>query len=171
MVKKLFILFLLCSLFSKYVNAQNRQHKYSVGPEILISVGGELSSSYDFLMGVRGNYFLKKHEQFDIFLNGGVSTDFSNLDSRRIQSDLQIGSSWNDDKRLSFYASVGGIYIHESHSLLLITGRHDWQNSVYGITGNIGTNLKVYKSFNFQLFFKQTNMSYSSVGIGLNYSF
>jgi len=170
MVNKLLIQLLLSCLFTGYTIAQESLPKYIIGLESQFLVGGETNASYDFLIGGRGNYFLERKKRFDIFLSAGFATDVFNADSRLISGDIQLGTFWNYENRLSLFASFGGHYMYESHSLILIEDQRNWQNSIIGITASAGVNFKLVQFLRIQLFFKQTNLDFSAVGIGLNYS-
>jgi len=171
MVNKLLIQCFLCCLLAHYANAQSDHPKYIVGVETQFLVGGQTNASYDFLLGASGIFLLKKKKQFTVFSSIGFATDIFNTDSRLISGDIQMGSFWSPAKKFSLFVGLGGHYIHESHSLLLIEGQHNWQNSIMSVTGNAGFNIRLFHSLDLQIFFKQTGLVYSSIGAGFNYSF
>ena len=53
---------------------------------------------------------------------------------------------------------------------LLAEKKHNWRKSTLGVSGNLGLRLRLLNSFNLNLFLKQTNLIYTSIGMGLHYS-
>ena len=168
---KLLIQCFLCCLLAQHTYAQSDDSRYIVGIESQFLVSGQTNASYDFLLGTRGIFLLKKKKRFTVFSSISLATDIFNADSRLISADIQMGAFWNHSKRFSLFVGLGGHYIHESHSLLLIEGQRNWQNAILSVTGNAGANIRLFHALSLQIFFKQTGLEYSSIGIGLNYSF
>lgn len=171
MVYKILISFLFYCLLPQCIIAQEGHPKFSIGFESQLLIGGEFNASYDFLLGARGTYLLKKKGDFEFFSTIGLAIDIANTDSRLLAVDAQLGSFWNFNKRLALLGSLGGQYMHESHSFLLAERQQNWQKSTLGVTGHLGLRWQFSDSFNSVLFLKQTNLTYTSIGLGLNYSF
>ncbi len=171
MVPRLLPLLLISFLSLQSISAQNTPPRFSVGLESQFLLAGELNASYDFLLGARGNYFFRPRRKFHPYLSLGFATDIGTTNARMISTDLQLGTQWNFSKRFSLLMSLGANYIDESHSHLLIERKVDWHNTILGLTGQFGANFKISKSLSSTLFFKQINLEYTSIGLGLNYSF
>lgn len=171
MIVKLLFPIAFFTLIAAQVVAQKTTPKFSLGIESQFIIAGETNASFDFLIGGRGTYFFKQKGKFDLFSSVGFGTDIANNNARLIAFDTQIGSYWRKQKKLSFFASIGPQYMHETHSILFIEGERDWQETTWGLTSNLGLTWSFTKSFSSSLFIKQTNLIYTSVGLGLNYSF
>lgn len=158
-------------MFSLNISAQTNEARFSLGIESQFLLAGELNASFDFLAGVRGNYFFLSNKKFKPFLSLGLATDIGKTNARMISTDIQLGTHWYFSKRFSLLMSLGGRYINESHAHLLIERKDIWSNNLFGITGKFGVDYKILKNLSTTLSFNQTNLNFSSIGLGLNYSF
>ncbi len=150
--------------------AQNHGKQLSFGIENQLLIGGEFNASYDLLFGGRGNYFFKERGSLSPFLSFGLATDILSPSSQFLAADAQFGFVWNRHKIFSLQASLGGHLIQESHSFQLIEGHQDWQNATLGLSGSLGLNLSLSASFNLQINLRQTNLIFTSLGLGFFYS-
>lgn len=170
MVSKLLFLFIIL-LSLQHANAQKKTPNFSIEIESQFLIAGELNASFDFLIGARSYYSFSSNKKLQPFLSIGFLTDVANTNARIISTDIQLGTNWKFSKRFSLLASLGGSYIDESHSHLLIEKRVDWKNTSLGLTGSIGVNYSITKFLSSTLSIKQNNTNFTSVGLGLNYSF
>lgn len=171
MVSRLLILLTITLLSFQDAFSQKNKPHLSIGIENQFLIGGELNASFDFLIGAKIHYFLKPKKKFHPFLSAGLATDIGNTNARIISSDIQLGTYWKFSQRFSLLMSLGGNYMPESHSLLLIDQQVNWNNTTLGITGNLGVNYRISESLFSTLFIKQTNFNFTSIGLGLNFSF
>lgn len=167
MKKILLLISIFVTIICQESIAQQNHPKLMMNNELQYLVAGELNSSFNFLIGGRPTLFLKSKGNFSPYVTSGIAFDIANPDSRFFSVDLQGGTYWRIENKLSFFASIGAQYINESHSFLLSDSEGSFDNEIWGVTANAGVNLKIYKSFGLVVFFKQTNLEYSSVGVGL----
>jgi len=168
---RLLFQFLLFFSFLPFSFSQMNKQVFSLGMESQFMIGGELNASFDFLLGGRGKYVFKTNQKKDYFASLGVVTDIANSDSRFFSSDFQLGMLWKSSKKFSFSTSIGSHFTNESHSLLLLDGKQDWQRNYFGFTAQIGPRLLLMDSVSLDLFVRQINFNYTAVGASLFYSF
>ena len=171
MVSRLLFICTTGLLSLQYAHAQTSDPRFAISVESQYLLAGELNSSFDFLLGAKGYYFFPSKKKLNPFLSVGFATDVANSNSRIVSTDIQFGANWDFSKRFSLSTSVGGNYITESHAHSLIDQRVNWNNTIIGITGNLGMNYRIAKSISSTLFVKQINLDFTSIGLGLNYSF
>ncbi len=165
----LFASFIL--LCSRVTFAQFNPDKISVGIESSFLIGGEMNASFDFLTGVRGTYVFAERRDLHLFSSLGLTTDIANPDSRLLIMDARLGVYWTRLRQLSFFASAGLNYLQESHRFVLSDGERNWQRSTFGWTAAVGVKLRLSESISSTLFVNQINLSFTSLGLGLNYIF
>ena len=85
-------------------NAQPTEPHFSIGAESQFLLAGELSASYDFLLGARGHYFLKASRRLQPFFSIGLATDIGTTPSLFFSADVQVGTRWDLRKRFSVLA-------------------------------------------------------------------
>ncbi len=171
MVRKILILFSLFLFVHQYVEAQKGEARFSIGLEGQLLIASEFNASFEFLSGLRGKYLLKDKGMFTPLWSVGLTTDLANSDAQMISFDIQAGTFWRYRKRFSLSATLGGHYLYESHKFQLIEKTANWRNVTLGLTGSFGINYRISNSISSTLSFTQTNLSYRSIGLGLNYSF
>lgn len=171
MVYKLLVIFTIGLLSVQTATAQKNNSLFSIGVESQFLIAGELNSSFDFLAGAKGYYFFVPKGKITPFISTGLATDLANANSRIISIDFQLGANWNFTQRFSLLMSLGGNYINESHVHSLIEQKIIWNNSILSILGNLGVNFSITDSIHSTLFIKQINLNYTSIGLGVNYSF
>lgn len=171
MVGRLLLMISIIFLSTNLALAQKEPPHITLGIETYFLIGGETNASFNFLTGLRGTYVFHRKARFDFFSSGGFATDIFNPDSRLLTADAQVGFHWQNHKKLSWMVSIGGNYLQESHSLFLSDGKRNWQQSSWGFTGQIGTNFRLSEPLSSTVFVKQINLTFTSIGIGLNYTF
>jgi|GEM_PF-5943827 len=171
MVCRLLLFASFTFLYNRTTFAQFSPDKISVGIESSFLIGGEMNASFDFLTGVRGTYIFEERRDLHLFSSLGFATDVANPNSRLLMADAQLGFYWPRRSRLSFFASTGVNYLQESHRFLLNDGEQSWQRSSFDWTGDAGIKLRLSQSISSTLFVKQINLNFTSIGLGLNYTF
>lgn len=169
-ISRIFFITLLL-LLSQALSAQKNNHKLSLALENHIMIAGSMNTSYDFLTGIKGKYYLHPKNKWSPFLAFGGYTDLANMDATLFASDLLVGFQFKPFQRFSFQLGAGSMYVNESHAFQLLERTDRWQNSFFAVTSDFNFTYHFSNHISTYLILKQINLDATSVGLGFNLSF
>jgi len=156
---------------SKTILAQKNNPKFSIGVENQLMIAGPMNTSYDFLIGVKGKYYLHPIHKWTPYFSLGGYTDLGNIDATLFAVDFSAGVQFKPFQRFSFQLGIGSIYINENHAFQLLERTDRWQNSFFAVTSDFNFAFHFSNHFSTYLILKQINLDATSVGLGFNLSF